>query len=165
MLTFAITFDDHGQLDTTLFLLILSIGPLHPDAGQESCFAVSTAKWGDQMADEAFLQLGRLRVVLVHVRRDGQSQAFLFLTLFVEFLSNSLGPLHVDVVRLARTIDVGQFDYHLAHLKAIAFRVPIDAHRILFVHLVFELVGWLQREGRKNETVNRVNNGLGLPSH
>ena len=50
-----------------------------------------------------------------------------------------MGPLDVDVMNLAGSVDIGQFDAHLHCQQSIAFVGPIDARGISIVDFDVEL--------------------------
>lgn len=52
------------------------------------------------------------------------------LYLFVEFFSDTMSPLNVDVMNFTGAVDVGQFNAHLHGEEAIGFVGPVDTGRV-----------------------------------
>ena len=61
------------------------------------------------------------------------------MNLFIEFFSDAVSPLDVDLVDLARTVDIGQFDAHLHRQQPVGFVGPVDAWRPGVVHFDVKL--------------------------
>jgi len=59
--------------------------------------------------------------------------------LFVKLLGDAMGPLNVNLVHLAWSVDISQFDAHLHGQQSIGFVGPIDAPCIGVIHFDVEL--------------------------